>query len=448
VVNARTGEGHDGERSLPGLLRGKIAKTESSARFAEPAEPVGPAVTSIAAVDRRRVKESFLRLGTSPQFAMDYLYARLFVQSPALRSLFPLSMEHTRATTFRMLVDLMENLDDPERADLMLAELGRDHRKFGVKDEHYQPFFDCLLATIEQVSGQAWTDDLRRAWRAVLTYFAATMTAAAQEDGRSQPAWWIGEIVQHDQRTPTIAVLTIRPDRPLSYHPGQYVSVQVPKWPRVWRKYSIANAPRENGLLDIHVRAVPGGMVSTALVSHSGTGDTLTLAAARGDLRVPADQDRDIVCVAGGTGLAPVKAIVESIVAQTRQGKRRSVTLYLGARHGGDLYDMRDLATLRLAYPALTLVPVAESDPDWSAGGFLGVALPGQHSWPAGKLPDVVARHPSFRDTEVYVAGPAGLVTATTRALGHRVPADRFHHDSLDALLAASHPVPAPGLAR
>lgn len=384
-----------------------------SARDHDPAvvEPPGLA-------DRQAVMDSFARITASRDFAMEYLYARLFAANPELRTLFPLSMEHTRATTFGMLARLVSSLPDPPQTDQLLDRLGRDHRKFGVKDAHYQPFFDALLATVEEVSGPAWTEENRRAWRAVLGYFAASMRSASADDAKTQPAWWIGEIVQHDRRTPTIAVLTIRPDRPLSYQPGQYVAVQVARWPRLWRRYSIANAPRENGLIDIHVRAIRGGMVSTALVNHSGTGDTLTLAAARGDLRVPADIDRDVVCVAGGTGLAPVKSIVEAIVMQTKQGKRRSVTLYLGARRDEDLYDTRDLATLRLAYPALNLVTVvAEQD---------------------GALPDAVTKHASFRNTEVYLAGPAGLVSATVRALANRVPSDRFHHDPLDLLMTAS----------
>ena len=402
-----------------------MAKTESSARLAETGP--APAASSISLADRQLVKDSFGRLMASPQFAMEYLYARLFVQHPQFRALFPFSMEHTRTSTFEMLGKLLASLDSPEQTDLLLHRLGRDHRKFGVKEQHYGPFFDVLLATVEQVCGRSWAHGLGVAWTNVLRYFSDAMKAAADLDARDQPAWWIGEIVQHDRRTPTIAVLTIRPDRPLKYEPGQYITVQVPKWPRLWRRYSIANAPRENGLLDLHVRAVPGGMVSTALISHSGTGDILTLAAASGDLRVPADPERDLVCVAGGTGLAPIKAIVESVVGESRQGKRREITLYVGARRSSDLYDMRDLATLRLAYPALTLIPVVENE----------LELPGQ----VDRLPDLVKSHQSFRNTEVYLAGPASMISATRRTLSARVPSDRFHHDPLDVLVAASRPV-------
>lgn len=412
-----------------GLIRGRVARTESSARLAEPASAPATSAASVAEFHRRLVSESLPRLAARKQFAMEYLYARLFVQNPELRSLFPHSMERTRGTTFDALVTLLESLGSPGLTDQLLHRLGRDHRKFGIRDAHYQPFFDALLATMAQVSGPAWTAELDLAWRAVLGYFAAAMKSAAATDAKVQPAWWIGEIVQHDRRTAHVAVLTIRPDKPLTFAPGQYVTVQVPRWPRLWRRYSVANAPRDNGLIDLHVKAVPGGMVSTALVSQCATGDILTLAAARGDLAAPAHPERDLVCVAGGTGLAPIKAIVEAVVGETRQGKRRAVTLYVGAKRGSDLYDLRDLGTLRLAYPALTLVQVTESDPP-----------PGGQ---AGRLPDVVRAHPSFRETEVYVAGPAGLVSATIRALAARVPADRFHHDPLDLLTAAGRLSPS-----
>jgi NAD(P)H-flavin reductase/hemoglobin-like flavoprotein len=403
------------------VIPSQFARTESSGRRGEEA-PLAATVT--ADFDKKLVKDSFAHLMANSDWAMEYLYARLFVQNPDLRALFPLGMSHTRVATFEMLARLIWSLDDAAESDQLLGQIARDHRKFGVKDKYLEPFFAAVLGTAEHVIGPAWTSEMGTAWRAALDYFAGSMSAAAAADAKEHPAWWVGEIVQHDQRTSTVAVLTIRPDQPLHFRPGQHIPLQVPRWPRIWRNYSIANAPRENGLIDLHVRAVPGGMVSTALVSHCGAGDIVMLGAPRGDLSVPADPGLDLVCVAGGTGLAPIKAIVEAVVGTTLQGRRREVTLYVGARRSQDLYDMRDLETLRLAYPSLTLIPVAERELDFAGR--------------VGRLPEVVSKQASFRDTEVYISGPASMISATVRALSGRVPANRIQHDSLDLIRAAS----------
>jgi len=401
----------------------QFAHTESSARLRQPGTQPG---SPDASFDRPLVRDLLAHLITDPDVAMEYFYARLFTDNPGLRGLFPYTMTQTRVAVFGMLARLVWNLDDEEATQAALGQLARDHRKFGVKEKHYQPFFDALFAMAEYVAGPVWTTDMAVAWRSALDYFAAAMSAAAAADAQSQPAWWTGEVVQHDRRTDTVAVLTIRPDRPLRYAAGQYIEVQAPRWPRIWRRYSIANAPRENGLIDLHVRAVPGGLVSNALVSHCATGDAVLLSSARGDMAVPADPGRDLVCVGGGTGLAPVKAITEEVVGAARQGRRRAITLYVGARRSRDLYDMRDLETLRLAYPSLTVIPVAEHELDFAGR--------------VGRLPDVVWAHPSFRDCDVYLAGPAGMVSATAKALSRRVPSDRLHHDPLEALQLARRP--------
>ncbi len=395
MASARDREPDSG---LPAAFAGsavprQFARTENSARLGRQAKEPNSAEASF---DRRLVRELLGHLTADPDVAMEYFYARLFTDNPGLRGLFPYAMTQTRAAVFRMLTALVKNLDDEHATAQALGQIARDHR----------------------------------AWRSALGYFAAVMSDAVDADARAQPAWWTGEIVQHDRRTETVAVLTIRPDRPLTYEPGQYLAVQAPRWPRIWRNYSIANAPRENGLIDIHVRAVPGGMVSTALASHCVTGDTVLLGAARGGMRVPADPVAGLVCVAGGTGLAPLKAITEAVVGAARQGRRRAITLYVGGRRSRDLYDLRDLETLRLAYPSLTVIPVVEREL-----GFDGRV---------GRLPDVVGTHASFRDCDVYIAGPVAMISATVRALARRIPADRLHHDSLDALRVAHSP-PRPG---
>jgi NAD(P)H-flavin reductase/hemoglobin-like flavoprotein len=365
-------------------------------------------------------------LAGDPDGAMEYFYARLFALHPGLRGLYPHAMTNTRAAVFRELSKLLAGIDDQERTEQVLAKVAKDHRKFGVKEKHYRPFFDGLVALAEHAAGPSWTRESAAAWRSATEWFAAVMAAAAADDASRQPAWWTGEIVQHDRRTDTVAVLTIRPDRPLAYAAGQYLPVQTPRWPRIWRNYSIANAPRENNLIDLHVRAIPGGMVSTALVSHCSTGDTVLLGAARGGMAVPEDPARDLVCVAGGTGLAPLKAITEAVICAAGGGRRRAITLYVGVRRQRDLYDAADLKMLKLAYPPLEIIQVAEQELDFEGR--------------IGRLPEVVWTHPSFRDCDVYVAGPAALVSAAAQSLSKRVLAGRLHHDPIEALELAGHP--------
>jgi NAD(P)H-flavin reductase/hemoglobin-like flavoprotein len=372
------------------------------------------------------VRQTFAHVMADAQKSMEYFYARLFAQSPHLRALFPLAMDDLRARVFHALADLIRSIDRPQSAAAYLRQLGRDHRKFGVREKHHQAFFEALLATVEHFSGIGWTAQASAAWEAVLGYARDEMIAAASADAGRQPPWWVGEIVRHERRTGTVAVLTIRPDSPLGYVPGQYLGVQVTRWPRVWRNFSIANAPRVSGLLDLHIRAVPGGMVSNALVHHAGVGDTTLLGPARGEMTVPDDPARDLVCVAGGTGLAPIKAIIESVTGAARPGPRRNITVFVGARRRDDLYDMRDLAALQSGYRSLVVIPVVSHDP-----GFPGAK---------GMLPDIVSRHASLPGSDVFISGPDDMVRQTEQALAGRVAAARVHHDPLAAAGAGDPP--------
>ena len=314
---------------------------------------------------------------------------------------------------------IVSNIDSPDELRAFLEELGRDHRKFGIRDRHYELFLPVLVDTVRHFSGHYWTGRMQAAWDAVLSCAASVMQAAARCDAEQRPPWWIGEIVQHDRRSPDLAVLTIRPDQPLRYAPGQYVAVQVPRWPRVWRNFSIANAPRENGLIDLHVRAVPGGMVSGSLVRGVRRGDTVLLGEPRGKMTGPADPVRDLLCIAGGTGLAPIKAIIEGVISASRPGRRPKIGLLYGARTEQDLYDLRDLRVLESAHPALMVTPVVSDDP-----GFTGVK---------GTLPQVAARYANCAGKDILVCGPAAMVQATVSVLADRAEADCIRHDPPDA---------------
>jgi NAD(P)H-flavin reductase/hemoglobin-like flavoprotein len=370
--------------------------------------------------DPRLIKESFAYVAENSEAAMEYFFARLFVHYPEMRSMFPHAMRDHMERVFASLDRIVWTVDSPDSLAAYLADLGRRHRKFGVKDRHYEPFLTALADTVRHFTGHYWSDAMQAAWEALLGRATKVMLAAADEDAARQPSWWIGEIVRHDQRRPDLAVMTIRPDQPLRYVPGQYVAVQVPRWPRLWRNFSIANAPRENGLIDLHVRAVCGGLVSGSLVHNTRPGDTVLLGPAQGEMTVPAELDRDLLCIAGGTGLAPLKAIIEGLLRGGGPFWRRKITLWFGARTEQDLYDLPDLRVLESICPGLKVIPVVSHQKD-----FIGMK---------GMLSDVTAHCAYCEDREIFISGPDRMVRETARRLASRVDAGRIRHDPPDAV--------------
>ena len=122
--------------------------------------------------------------------------------------------------------------------------------------------------------------------------------------------------------------------------------------------------------------------MSNALVSHTQPGDELTLGPALGTMVLAQAGERDLVCVAGGTGLSPIKAIVEQAVRES-SATPRQIFLFYGARRRSELYDLRDLWRLSDAYHGLHITPVTSDDPafDGMQGNVGRVAaryLPGE----------------------------------------------------------------------
>ncbi len=393
------------------VLPAPVAGTESLA------PPQGDArILDVAAeFNPRPVMESFKRIISVGPVAMEYFYARLFTLSPRIRALFPTSMSAQRDRVFAALARLVWSLDDPPRRAELLSRLGREHRRFGVTDAHYAAFIATLRDTAEHFIGSDWTPETSAAWQGALDYVAEAMKAAAADDARTSPAWWVAEIVSHELRSPGVAVLRLRPSQPLPYEAGQYVPVQVTKWPRVWRPYSIATAPRPGGLIELHVKGVPGGMVSPTLVYDSAEGDCVLLGPADGSMTL-AESDRDLLCVAGGTGLAPIKAIIEQAIAHPA-GRRRKITLFFGAKQHFDLYDLEDLQLLEAACSSLRVIPVLSEEP-----GYPGLT---------GMLADAVGGFGLFENTEAYVCGPAPMVTQATALLAASIPEAQLHQDPL-----------------
>jgi NAD(P)H-flavin reductase len=198
--------------------------------------------------------------------------------------------------------------------------------------------------------------------------------------------------------------VTLEPDAPYKFRAGQYLSLETQRWPRVWRRYSIASAPRPDNTLTLHVRAIPAGWVSSALVNHTKVGDTVRLGPPAGTMVGNSTSMRDVLCIAGGTGLAPIKAMIEDMA---RWNTTRRVRLFYGARHDDELYDLAEVERLAYRRQWLSVVAAVSHDPRY----------PGER----GMLPDVVTRHGAFFEHweghDVYVSGSVPMVRATIARL-------------------------------
>ena len=368
------------------------------------------------------IRETFARTASAGDDAAAYFYASLFLRRPGLRELFPPAMDEQRDRLLTALTRIVESLSTPEEMATYLTQLGRDHRKYAVEPAMYDVVGESLVATLRAFSGDAFTAEAEAAWTQAYTAASGIMIRAAEEDAVRAPAFWTAEVVQREERSHGIAVLTIAPDQEFRYEAGQHVTVQTPRWPHVWRPYSVACAPRDDGLIRLHVRAVPGGWVSNALVSHTEPGDELILGPPLGTMTVRHAEDRDLLLVAGGTGLSPLKAIAEQVIRDYAAGQRRRVFLFYGARSREELYDLRDLWHLADASDSLQVTPVTSDDP-----AFDGMQ---------GNVGRVAARYLPHQGCEAYLSGPPAMVRETRRVLGKAgIPAGRIHFD--DALLAS-----------
>lgn len=363
-------------------------------------EPL-PASTTAAPEGRemaRLIRESFAAVEARAPELSQYFYGALFVIAPDTRKLFPVNMSTQRDRLLRALVYVVQMVDRPDELVTFLGQLGRDHRKFDVLTRHYDSVGAALIATLKRFLGKRWTTDVELAWTTAYGLIAKTMReAAAAETG---PAWWEATVTAHQRIGQDLAVVHVRPEVPFPYRAGNYVSVEIPQRMRMWRYLSPANAPREDGLVEFHVRAVDGGWVSRAIVQHAHVGDIWRLGPALGALSVQHSQGQKLLMIGGGTGLAPLMAILDEL---TRWKRNPPVQLFFGGRKPEDLYGLDRLRMLEATCPWLTVTPVTQEGT--VAGGYQGT------------LVKAVTTSGKWTEHQILVSGSPEMIRVTIAGL-------------------------------
>ncbi|MFE6667881.1 globin domain-containing protein [Streptomyces sp. NPDC057697] len=348
------------------------------------------------------------------------LYRILFERHPYLRSLFPESMAFQRAHLAQIFRHLIGNLHRTDEMIGVFAQLGRDHRKLGVRPAHFEAFEAALIEALRVRGGVRWTRPMEQAWLRMLRLAVSAMVRGADE-AIAEPPSWEATVTSHELRAPGLAVLRVRPHQPYAFEAGQYASLESPLLEQAWRPYYLARAPHPDGELEFHVRAHGADGVSDALVHGTREGGAVRLSAPRGALALPDHPGSpDLLLIASGTGWAPMKALLQRIDADRSRTHR--VRLLLESTE--EMYDAAYLEAFRRGRPWLTVIAADTEGARFAGPGLraLNGILPPQ--------PGAAARQHAFvaLSPEAGTAGPAQAVSARLAAAG--VPAGQIRHDA------------------
>ena len=201
---------------------------------------------------------------------------------------------------------------------------------------------------------------------------------------------------------------------------GQFVQFQVPEYELtdepVYRAYSAASNPAEKGKVEMEIRLVPNGICTTYVHDYLKEGDEVIINGPYGEFFLR-DTQRDVICIAGGSGMAPIKSILLDMV---EKGINRKVRYFFGARTTKDLFLMEEMKALEEKLPDFKFIP-ALSEPSE------------EEKWDGetGLITDVVGRHMTSGDNvEAYLCGSPGMIDACIEVLSNKgVPEELIYYD-------------------
>lgn len=212
----------------------------------------------------------------------------------------------------------------------------------------------------------------------------------------------------------------LEPDQ-IEFRAGQFMQFRVPEYELtdepVYRAYSMASPPHDPQHLEFEIRLVPNGICTTYVHKHLKQGERVQVNGPYGDFGLR-DTEREIVFIAGGSGMAPIKSI---LLDMERKQIGRRARYFFGARAVRDLFLVEEMKRLEQALSNFTFIPALsapETDDNWQGD--------------TGLITEVVERHlESGENVEAYLCGSPGMIKACVEVLTKKgVPDELIYYDS------------------
>ena len=214
--------------------------------------------------------------------------------------------------------------------------------------------------------------------------------------------------------------LKLDPEDRIAFKAGQYVQFYSKPFGKVketvYRAYSIASPPSDDGYVDLIIRLVPDGICTTYVHTALKEGDDVKISGPYGDFYLRGEQ-KDLVMIAGGSGLAPIRSLVFDILEKKLD---YNMTFFFGAVTKKDLYYLDELGTLSEQNPNFKFVPaLSKPAPEDNWTGEVGL------------ITEVVDRYvKQDHPQEAYLCGSPGMINACINVLTKKnIPENKIFYD-------------------
>lgn len=226
------------------------------------------------------------------------------------------------------------------------------------------------------------------------------------------------KVYRHTLAAPDVSVLHLRlpAGQRAKFRAGQYLQVHLPDGSR--RAYSMANAPHESDVLQLHVRHVPGGQF-TELLAGLQAGDEIEVELPFGQVAIDPAAMSPLLCVCGGTGFAPIKSLLDDLA---KRRSTRPITLVWGSRDRQGLYMHELVARWQRSLPGLRFLAAVEDAAD-------AAALQAFHGRVDAALATLAI---DAEQADVYCCGAPAMVNSIKSVCLQKLglPPERFHSDA------------------
>ena len=215
-------------------------------------------------------------------------------------------------------------------------------------------------------------------------------------------------------------VVTLLDPNEVDFRAGQFMQIKVPEYElsseEVYRAYSISSQPSERNKVEFEIRLVPNGICTTYVHKYLKEGDEITINGPYGEFSLR-DTEREVVCIAGGSGMAPIKSI---LLDMKDKGINRKTRYFFGATSKKDLFLLDEMKQLEQDLPDFTFIPALSSpEPEDQWEGETGL------------ITKVLEKHLESGDNvEAYLCGSPGMINACIKVLTEKgVPEELIYYD-------------------